>query len=213
MPHVWQSSLFNKRAAKVWQICAPQKVKVTAWRIFRNRLPTCDNLSKRNISLDDVEIMCNACCQEKESADHLFRSCPKTEMIWNEVQKWTRLYTARSDCNEAHFHSFIHKGRGKNIKKFLEALWTCTTWLIWKGRNESRFQNKNWEVQKMLGKIKASQIHVFLVIIPAEFQPRGPSYVQPWTPSFNTLKLRMRNERELRAAGARLRVGQAEGSS
>ncbi|XP_057809125.1 uncharacterized protein LOC131023599 [Salvia miltiorrhiza] len=149
------STSFNKRSEKAWKIRAPQKAKVTVWRILRNRLPTCDNLSKRNIPLGDVEIMCNAYCQEKESADHLFLSCPKTEMIWNEIQKWTGFYTARPDSIEAHFDSFIHMGRGKKSKKLLEALWTCTTWLIWKGRNESRFENKNWQVEKLMGEIKA----------------------------------------------------------
>ncbi|XP_057786471.1 uncharacterized protein LOC131011494 [Salvia miltiorrhiza] len=125
------------------------------WRIMRNRLPTCDNLVKRRIPLGEEEVLCNACCQREESAQHLFLRCPKTEMVWNEIQKWVGVDSVRPDNVEAHFEAFSNLGTRKTSSKFLSVLWACTTWLIWKGRNESRFESKNWEIAKMLGGIKA----------------------------------------------------------
>ncbi|XP_057808813.1 uncharacterized protein LOC131023283 [Salvia miltiorrhiza] len=143
------------RSAKAWKISAPQKAKVTMWRSFRNRLPTCDNLKKRRIPLEEAESMCNACCYREETVQHLFLLCPKTEMIWNGIQKWLGVHSVRPNNIEAHFDSFTNLGKGKQSRKFLEALWVCIIWLVWKSRNESRFGGKNWEVTKMMGEIKA----------------------------------------------------------
>ncbi|XP_057811533.1 uncharacterized protein LOC131025764 [Salvia miltiorrhiza] len=145
----------KQKSALAWKICAPQKVRVSAWRILRNRLPSCDNLRKRNIPVGEEEIMCNACCQEVESANHVFLTCPKTDMLWSEIQRWTGFLSARPNSIEGHFDVFTQMGKGKKSRRFLSALWACTTWLIWKGRNESRFEGKNWDVKKLCGEIKA----------------------------------------------------------
>ncbi|XP_057779594.1 uncharacterized protein LOC130998180 [Salvia miltiorrhiza] len=47
----------TQAAASVWQTLAPQKAVANAWRIMRKRLPTCDELRKRNINLGDGEVV------------------------------------------------------------------------------------------------------------------------------------------------------------
>ncbi|XP_057770796.1 uncharacterized protein LOC130990592 [Salvia miltiorrhiza] len=68
-----------KSFADLWDTPAPQKVRVTAWRVFRNRLPTCDNLTRRNVLLGEVEKGCVACFYLQESTTHLFVECPKSK--------------------------------------------------------------------------------------------------------------------------------------
>ncbi|XP_057808808.1 uncharacterized protein LOC131023279 [Salvia miltiorrhiza] len=140
-----QTSFSKEMMQKMWDTPVPQKAIVTSWRLLRNRLP--------NIPIGEVELMCNACCHQLESANHLFTRCPKTEEVWIGVQRWLGVHTLRPQGTIEHFDAFTNLGRKKS-SKFLRALWICTTWLLWKSRNERRFDGKNWEVQSLIGEIK-----------------------------------------------------------
>lgn len=58
----------------IWSFLAPFKAKITTWRLILDRLPTKENLIKRNvISLQSARC---SCCDERESSSHLFVTCP-----------------------------------------------------------------------------------------------------------------------------------------
>ena len=66
----------------LWQKHIPLKVVVFAWCLFRNRLPTKDNLFRRNV-LDNNSCMCVSGCGSQESANHLFLHCSFFGSVWN----------------------------------------------------------------------------------------------------------------------------------
>ncbi|XP_057803596.1 uncharacterized protein LOC131018928 [Salvia miltiorrhiza] len=138
----------------LWNSTAPQKVRVTTWRVLRNRLPTCDNLIRRNIQVGEVEKSCVACFFPQESAIHLFLDCPKSAMIWDQILNWTGYSWARPRGIPEHFSSFVYLANGKNSTQLLKALWMCTIWVIWRKRNESRFEDKVWELKSIIMEIK-----------------------------------------------------------
>ncbi|XP_057809058.1 uncharacterized protein LOC131023530 [Salvia miltiorrhiza] len=70
---------------RVWKTKAPQKAILTAWRLLRNRLATCDNLEKRKVPLGEEEKKCQFCNLEMETAEHLFLRCSKTAEIWDTI--------------------------------------------------------------------------------------------------------------------------------
>ncbi|XP_057792778.1 uncharacterized protein LOC131009459 [Salvia miltiorrhiza] len=142
-------------SAKVWKIPIPNKVKLTVWRILKNRIPTCDNLLRRNVMLSEVEVGCNACFYRQESMKHVLLHCPKTSKIWEAIYQWLGVCVVQPHDVPSHFRFFTGLSSRKSNRKFLMALWCCTTWLIWKMRNESRFDNKRWEIASLLGEIKA----------------------------------------------------------
>ncbi|XP_057811561.1 uncharacterized protein LOC131025790 [Salvia miltiorrhiza] len=144
----------NETSGKIWDAPAPFKARVTAWRCLRNRLATCDNLIKRKVALQVEDSWCNSCAAQEETAAHLFLHCPKTEQVWDLIQQWVGQRTARPQGILQHFFIFVHGGRGKSSKKFLKALWICTVWLIWKSLNESRFEGKVCDAQKLVLEIK-----------------------------------------------------------
>ncbi|XP_057775571.1 uncharacterized protein LOC130994545 [Salvia miltiorrhiza] len=147
-------SMFKEELAQVWKTPAPHKAKVIAWRCLRNRLPTCNNLVKRNVPLGIEETWCNACVTSFETAEHLFLHCPKVEIVWDKIQQWIDSKIVRSQGIPQHFTSFFCAARGKNSRKFLMALWVCTIWLIWEKRNDSRFEGKAWDTEKLVLEIK-----------------------------------------------------------
>ncbi|XP_057778378.1 uncharacterized protein LOC130997134 [Salvia miltiorrhiza] len=151
----FQPVITNKEElAKIWDTPAIQKAKVLAWRILRRRLPTCDNLRKRNVLLGVEEATCNACFHKLESIEHVFLLCPKTGMLWDKIQKWLGCSAARPQSISSHFQTFTHLGGGKESELFLKALWMCTIWVLWKKRNESRFEGKGWQIDGALMEVK-----------------------------------------------------------
>ncbi|XP_057793215.1 uncharacterized protein LOC131009826 [Salvia miltiorrhiza] len=139
---------------QLWTAPAPNKARVTAWRSICNRLPTCDNLIKRNVPIPVEEKWCNSCVWREETGDHSLIHCTKVDRVWDQIHQWIGIDTATPQRVEDHFRSFIGGRRGKRNKNFLKGLWIGTVWLIWKYGNESRFQNKNWEVSNLVKDIK-----------------------------------------------------------
>ncbi|XP_057811901.1 uncharacterized protein LOC131026149 [Salvia miltiorrhiza] len=141
--------------AKVWRAPAPHKARTTAWRILRNRLPTCDNLLRRNIPLQVADRGCNACFHQQESINHLLLHCPKTRKLWDEVYKWLGICFVQPLDVVSHFRLFTEWSRRKESRKFLRALWCCINWVLWRCRNLSRFEDKVWEINDVVLEIKA----------------------------------------------------------
>ncbi|XP_057811301.1 uncharacterized protein LOC131025525 [Salvia miltiorrhiza] len=141
--------------ASVWQILAPNKAVVSAWRLLRNRLPSSDNLRKRNINLGNEELECKQCYSHYESISHLFTMCSKTQKVWNEIQNWIGIQTARPSSPAAHWESFSHYSKKKKVGKLLKSIWVGCCWLLWKKRNEKRFEGKEWESKSLVMELKA----------------------------------------------------------
>ena len=68
--------------ADIWLIPIPPKLKVFLWKIVQNALPLGENLETRGITT--INIQCIH-CGEKETANHLFLSCPFARQIWNQA--------------------------------------------------------------------------------------------------------------------------------
>ncbi|KAM1025390.1 hypothetical protein FF1_038489 [Malus domestica] len=64
---------------RIWAACVPPNVKVCAWRICRNIIPTRANLIKRHLKVDDGCVLYGA---RGESALHLIRDCPFAACVW-----------------------------------------------------------------------------------------------------------------------------------
>ncbi|XP_057809008.1 uncharacterized protein LOC131023481 [Salvia miltiorrhiza] len=138
----------------VWKAKAPQKAIMTAWRVLKNRIPTCDNLRKRQVPLCEEDTKCKECGMQEESAYHVFLACPKMEEAWNDLQKWLGTATVRPNSIESHFGTFAAFGKEKKVKNLLLAIWVCCIWLLWKKRNEKRFEYKEWDPKKLVMEVK-----------------------------------------------------------
>ncbi|KAK1414555.1 hypothetical protein QVD17_30301 [Tagetes erecta] len=55
-----------------WNNWVSKTVNVFNWRVLHNRIPTCDSLSRRNISIQST--LCKFCGLVEESVEHLFIS-------------------------------------------------------------------------------------------------------------------------------------------
>ena len=74
---------------ELWKLKVPSKADVFAWRLLKARLPTKDNLRKKQIDLQDYT--CPFCRGVEESAAHLFFHCRKIIPVWWESLSWVNL--------------------------------------------------------------------------------------------------------------------------
>ncbi|MCH80856.1 70 kDa peptidyl-prolyl isomerase [Trifolium medium] len=86
----------------IWHKHVPLKVSVLAWRLLRNRLPTKDNLVRRNIISHDSQL-CVSGCGGLETSHHLFLSCPVFAPLWCLVKSWIGISSADPDLLQDHF--------------------------------------------------------------------------------------------------------------
>jgi hypothetical protein len=75
----------SKAFASVWKCLAPSKVKAFVWQLLLDRIPTRQNLLRRQIPLPEGNQLCVYCAEAAESAVHLFLYCDFARQIWIEV--------------------------------------------------------------------------------------------------------------------------------
>ncbi|XP_057774917.1 uncharacterized protein LOC130993898 [Salvia miltiorrhiza] len=138
---------------KLWKAPAHHKMKTTAWRIFKGRLATCDNLTRRNILAANSTSDCILCKAQLEDLNHLFFSCQITMELWKEILSWIGIQTALQRTAKENFLAFSNLG-DKADNHFLSSVWICVVWSIWKARNDCIFSQASWNKSKVVTEIK-----------------------------------------------------------
>jgi len=107
----------------VWHRFIPAKVSLFVWRLLRNRLPTRDNLVRRNI-LQPPLSLCPFGCNEPESARHLFLECTTSNFLWSQVTSWLGISMVFPLDLRDHLYQFSHMaGLPQYINSFLTGIW------------------------------------------------------------------------------------------
>ncbi|KAH1256340.1 hypothetical protein GmHk_03G006518 [Glycine max] len=86
-----------------WQLPVPSKVKGLVWKMVFNRIQTVENLKKRNIVADGVNLNCVFCDATMETTNHLMFECNFSYYIWLNCYQWlSELRTLPNNC-KCHF--------------------------------------------------------------------------------------------------------------
>jgi hypothetical protein len=138
----------------LWHKDIPLKVVVFAWRLFRNTLPTKDNLFWRGVINHD-SCLCVAGCGSLETVDHIFFHCSFFGSVWNNILHWIGLSMALPFVASDHFNQFNFGGGGPRVRhSFMCVIWFATVWEIWKERNNRIFNGKECPILRLVDKIK-----------------------------------------------------------
>jgi len=98
-------------------------VVLFAWRLFRDRLPTKDNLLRRGV-IDHDSRMCVAGCDLVELSSHLFLHCNIFGTIWHLIYRWLGVSVTNPFYVLDHFHQFgFSGGIGKMRRSILQVIW------------------------------------------------------------------------------------------
>ncbi|GAU42911.1 hypothetical protein TSUD_86490 [Trifolium subterraneum] len=86
----------------IWHKQVPLIVSIFALRLLRDRLPTRDNLARRDIISPETR-SCVAGCGGVESTQHLFLSCSTFGPLWSSVRAWIGLLSVDPLTLSDHF--------------------------------------------------------------------------------------------------------------
>jgi len=95
--------------------------------MFRDRLPTKDNLLHRGVITLDSRL-CLAGCNSVETTTHLFLHCSTFGSVWQYLLRWLGFSTALPLGVIDHFNQFsLDDGIVKDRRAILQAFWFATT--------------------------------------------------------------------------------------
>ncbi|XP_058726348.1 uncharacterized protein LOC131597686 [Vicia villosa] len=142
----------------VWKAKVPHKVKVFAWRLVRNRLPSKVQLVRRGVEIADSEMICNLCNLNNSQDDttHIMVRCEVAKKIWNAVYIWLNLQGVNEVVSLCHEHmlQFFSKLKNKVDKGREISIWMAVTWCLWRARNGTIFNNETGDIDEIIFKIK-----------------------------------------------------------
>ncbi|XP_028184688.1 uncharacterized protein LOC114371443 [Glycine soja] len=132
----------------MWKLKIPPKVSAFSWRLFKNRLPTRDNLRKTQVTLPSYS--CPLCDHEEESIYHLMFNCEKTRSLWWETMRWVNRVGSYSIDPKNHFLQFTQWNSKDSTNKRWEFLWLALSFSIWYHRNAKIFKNQPFTPGKIM---------------------------------------------------------------
>ena len=133
---------------QLWDTKIPPRALTFAWRLLWDRLPTKENLSRRNVDL--VNDLCPFCQSSFESASHLFFSCHKVMPLWWEFNTWVKKDRALHCRPMEHFLQQYSIAGSKASNTRRKIWWIAATTSIWKLRNDVIFHNQPFQISKLV---------------------------------------------------------------
>ncbi|KAL5809464.1 hypothetical protein ACOSQ3_030155 [Xanthoceras sorbifolium] len=119
---------------KLWLLQIPSKIKIFAWRAFKDILPTLAVLFKRDIT---GTACCSYCTDAVENVDHVLWSCVRIQSSWQTCPLFS-VINALSPCSFMDRVVKVESLGGKNVVlQFIVA-----AWFAWNDRNLFVFGGK-----------------------------------------------------------------------
>ncbi|KAL8511876.1 hypothetical protein ACS0TY_018349 [Phlomoides rotata] len=158
----------------IWNKLVPSKVRVYAWRVLWERIPTISELQRRGILPQNANSNCIFCKSQVETVRHVIFECDFTYAVWMQCSRWMGVDTILSSSPSINLLHFRENCSEKNGKEFAVCVWLCVIWAIWKMRNASIFRHEEPSVNKAFGEVKS----------------RLWSWLRPWIKDINEVKFR-----------------------
>jgi hypothetical protein len=121
----------------IWKIKVPLKIRIFMWFLHKEVILTKDNLSKRNWH------GCTKCsfCDQDETIQHLFFSCPFAKIIWRIIYMTFNLPPPSSVSNL--FGNWLN-GVPKKDKGHIRVSVCALLWAIWTVCNDFIFNKRSF---------------------------------------------------------------------
>ncbi|KAG7576566.1 Ribonuclease H domain [Arabidopsis thaliana x Arabidopsis arenosa] len=121
---------------KLWKLQITPKIRHFLWRGLSGALATATQLRTRTIPADPI---CQKCCQEEETVNHILFTCPFANAVWRHVYSLVgqiRFSYSLEDNLRRLLLRATHPSL--NTSQRLAPFWIM--WRLWKSRNDFLFQ-------------------------------------------------------------------------
>ena len=127
----------------IWKLDLPPKLLIFLWQLCHSSLGVRSTLHARQIL---PFATCALCSTNDETIDHLFRSCPLIQQLWQ--LPTLRTWLGFSLCQSPLLHSLQRlKKHPPHVVKLVFLLWS-----IWKERNDVIFNQQSLNIHRILHK-------------------------------------------------------------
>ncbi|KAF5195979.1 hypothetical protein FRX31_014434 [Thalictrum thalictroides] len=141
----------------IWEAKLPLNVKFFFLSMFRGIILTKDRLYEKQIVDDNLCNLCNS-TSSTESSLHIFLECPLVAQVWQKLighmPRVADFLTGQT------INLLLLDWPSLHTRGFGEILWEImpfsVLWVIWKHRNLVIFEQKSFDVDKVVQEIKAS---------------------------------------------------------
>jgi hypothetical protein len=121
----------------VWEAKVPLKIKIFAWQLILDRLPSSQQIATRH---GPASGNC-ALCGQVEDAGHIFFSCSLARFAWSAIRQIL-------DCNWnpgnfPQFHAILSSLAGR-ARRLLWFLFLAQAWALWNIRNKLTIEKKSY---------------------------------------------------------------------
>ena len=125
---------------RMWHLNIPGKIRIFAWRLCMNAIPTLTNLFKKGIQMDVTRPICK---KDPETVEHAIIKCVSAKAVW---AKWIdcpiRILDCSLDVTDLALN-LMNQGTQSDLEKFFGVAWS-----IWYNRN--RVVNENGAVAELV---------------------------------------------------------------
>ncbi|XP_030923509.1 uncharacterized protein LOC115950456 [Quercus lobata] len=120
---------------KLWHLSIPPKVRIFAWRLCLNALPTLVNLQSKGVVKCDI---CPTCGKEPETISHVFVKCEMAKRVW---RCWLDcplvVLNGNMDIVDIALE-ILGSGSSNELEFFFGAAWA-----IWSNRNRILYESSS----------------------------------------------------------------------
>jgi hypothetical protein len=121
----------------VWTAKVPLKIKIFAWQLILDRLPSSQQIATRH---GPASGNC-ALCGQVEDAGHIFFSCSLARFAWSAIRQI--LYCNWNPGNFPQFHAILSSLAGR-ARRLFWFLFLAQSWALWNIRNKLTIEKKSY---------------------------------------------------------------------
>ncbi|CAL9226865.1 unnamed protein product, partial [Arabidopsis halleri] len=121
---------------EIWKLQITPKIRHFLWRCLSGAVATATQLNSRTIPADPI---CQRCCKEEETINHILFTCPFADVVWRQVNGIVGQLNFSTNL-ENNFSNLLLRTKitsSSNFQRFLP-LWIV--WRLWKSRNDFLFR-------------------------------------------------------------------------
>ncbi|KAG7543468.1 Reverse transcriptase domain [Arabidopsis thaliana x Arabidopsis arenosa] len=125
---------------EIWKLKISPKLQHFLWRGLSGALSTATQVRTRNIPANPI---CQRCCQEEETINHLLFQCPYAQAVWRGANIDMNHHITPDSDFEDNLHTFLQLQKNQSVPLQRRLLPFWIMWRIWKSRNDFIFQKIN----------------------------------------------------------------------
>ncbi|KAJ0482989.1 putative reverse transcriptase zinc-binding domain-containing protein [Helianthus annuus] len=143
---------FSSRYVMEWCKWVPKKCNIFAWRADLDRIPTAEALEKRGVTV--IDDTCNFCNDGLDSVSHIFTACPVALGVLEKISLWCRIRNLFifSFRDILEIHNLGDKRKAE--REAVQGIMLTACWLLWKARNNLRFNGVKCSVEELFSEIR-----------------------------------------------------------